>query len=491
MRKINTLLVALCAILVAVSCKDDTATPSYTLHVNKTTLNLSHEAQTSAGADNVFTVETDAPDGWKAAIYSDEAATTPLTASWLSLSASEGIDGASVYLIADELTEHVARKAWILVSAGDKTETIAVTQNAGPFMELDGFLDAEDGAMTVEATVTANVAWTATAEDADGLLESFSPESSDGDVNGTKFTYIFKNGANGEVTFVFKAQPDIEKAVTVNVQSGQPSGTWAKSHIVMTEDGRLIFNDYSKDTERNSIPANVQGLMFQWGSLVGIEMMGEDGYPWGESESKVVFTPEGYTLPSTAYADIPYYDDMTLAAGGTIDNFAGWRYDESKAIGDICRYISDKGWVAGKWRMPTQKEANDTELATPPPPVQNTQMGKAKRVPAVSTDWDGIPITEHYGWQQIPQYYLIGAGVTETSTFEDAGPDVLCLPAGGQLQLNTGMNYRPGLAGKAWTTSVFNAANGYVYGWQWTNAIITSLSGGARTFGNSVRCIAE
>ncbi|MCE9235541.1 hypothetical protein, partial [Bacteroides ovatus] len=68
------------------------------------------------------------------------------------------------------------------------------------------------------------------------------------------------------------------------------------------------------------------------------------------------------------WANIPYISETTGKFGthGTDeDDFAGYDggsntngpgFNASTNKGDICRYISDRGWVQGKWRLPTSDE---------------------------------------------------------------------------------------------------------------------------------------
>ena len=55
---------------------------------------------------------------------------------------------------------------------------------------------------------------------------------------------------------------------------------------------------------------------------------------------------------------------MPSATGEDVDAFEEYSgntgFSESAGVGDICRYISSgpggKGWVEGKWRLPTNAE---------------------------------------------------------------------------------------------------------------------------------------
>ncbi|NDV67127.1 fimbrial protein [Bacteroides sp. 224] len=146
--------------------------------------------------------------------------------------------------------------------------------------------------------------------------------------------------------------------------------SWARSNIVWIEDnsypdgGYLTFAVTSADNI--TIPANSQGLLFQWGSLVAISPASLSGttatytakkYPNGH----IVYSSTGtYTY---AYTSIPYINEITTPFNNTSktdDDFSTYNgntgFNASIGKGDICRYITSKGWVDGNWRLPTQSE---------------------------------------------------------------------------------------------------------------------------------------
>lgn len=130
-------------------------------------------------------------------------------------------------------------------------------------------------------------------------------------------------------------------------------------------------------TGTTALKANVQGVHFRWGGLVGIstdtpEGSGRDYYgnayiTFLDYDKDIVFKPVEYTgsLP-TRWAEIPYLDPTPLTPKGDdvdkmtydafYDKYGPKGYDAEAGKGDICRYISDKGWVEGDWRMPTGRE---------------------------------------------------------------------------------------------------------------------------------------
>lgn len=180
-------------------------------------------------------------------------------------------------------------------------------------------------------------------------------------------------------------------AATVTARAGSKTATcritvcpvqlWARSNIVWIPDadladgGILTFAVFSEDNtpsgrtlavdngegnmkvvEIPSIPADAQGVCFRWGSLVAVSPAGRDF-----SADKVLFSPDGNSYRS--WNVIPYMDN----AEPPFDNFVeseddftsygdGQGFDADEAKGDICRYISARGWVYGNWRLPTAEE---------------------------------------------------------------------------------------------------------------------------------------
>jgi hypothetical protein len=132
---------------------------------------------------------------------------------------------------------------------------------------------------------------------------------------------------------------------------------FAYSNVVL-KDGKLTFAATAADNAE--IPADVQGLYFLWGSLMGINMLPSHPY----TAANVVFIPPGYsgaTPTDNLYSipwnpqgdDLVYYDDNI---GSSQFGYMRAAYDVSAGVGDVCAFISDKGWVKGRWRLPTMKE---------------------------------------------------------------------------------------------------------------------------------------
>jgi hypothetical protein len=122
---------------------------------------------------------------------------------------------------------------------------------------------------------------------------------------------------------------------------------WAYSNIIL-KDGKLTFATTA--AENAEIPANTEGLVFKWGSLIGLNTTGSNLSAF--TPSSVSFIPSEYTgsKPISVYDDVPYASSASQLLS----------YDVAAGTGDICQYISDKGWVKGRWRLPTRAEAQQT-----------------------------------------------------------------------------------------------------------------------------------
>lgn len=230
--------------------------------------------------------------------------------------------------------------------------------------------------------------------------------------------------ASGELTIVFrnKATGAELGQVSVNVTGN----LWARSNIVW-DGSKLTFAVTVADNQ--TIPANVQGVFFKWGSLVAVSPVG------AYSSSQILFTPDNaiYTWDNIPYADgtagkFGSYgmdeDDFEGYDGDTNTSGPGYATTGPNANkGDICRYITDQGWVSGKWRMPTYAEYD--ALINEATPVKNGSF-ISTTVPSGGNNANGF-------WQPASGYWL-GMGAADVSTRGDAqvpGISSVYLSAGG------------------------------------------------------------
>lgn len=164
---------------------------------------------------------------------------------------------------------------------------------------------------------------------------------------------------------------NLQKPVSITFRYTEPAppptpeeivASFARSNIILTNDGRLTFAVSKADNgSPNKIYANYMGMQFKWGSLIGIPPMGTPGkssgnYPPGAK----LFIPAEYTGSARNWQDIPRFVPQTTVDSKRTDAFIAaypnTGYDARTGVGDICRYISDKGWVKGRWRLPNIAE---------------------------------------------------------------------------------------------------------------------------------------
>jgi hypothetical protein len=145
--------------------------------------------------------------------------------------------------------------------------------------------------------------------------------------------------------------------------------------------GQLTFATEPDDTK-----AHYQGLLFRWGSLIGASPSSNSAAPY------ITFRPNEYTTTINAWTDIPYASDGNSDSPSLdqfITTYPVLGYDATTGKGDICRYISDKGWVSGHWRMPTGSEFE--------------ALPTGGNITTVGTSWSAVGGTDVNGVTVIPQ----------------------------------------------------------------------------------------
>ncbi len=294
--------------------------------------------------------------------------------------------------------------------------------------------------------------------------------------------------------------------------------TFAETEADHTENKSVTYNDVSSGSAVNgsvpAIPANVQGLHFRWGSLVGVTSNGTNGTTF--SSSHVVFWPAEHAsqVPATwvfnansnVVGQVPYATGSDIGSNPypsnnpaiwTVDAFAGYPggtgpgFDKANAKGDICRYISDMGWVAGRWRIPTSREIMDLMAETPIYGSNGKVMGT----------WDesyqqinGTGANGQYGYSRIPDVRIVGKGVaggTESqSSLTNPGAAKVLFPAAGYRNGYDGVLFETGYYAHHWEST--QASGGSAYDMDYnstTNYYANNMFG--RGNGFSVRCIME
>ena len=265
---------------------------------------------------------------------------------------------------------------------------------------------------------------------------------------------------------------------------------FARSNIVWdATNNKLTFAVTAADNA--TIPANVQGVFFKWGSLVAISPVGNT-----YAANQILFSPDGTT--NYTWANIPYISETTGKFGthGTDeDDFAGYDggsntngpgFNASTNKGDICRYISDRGWVQGKWRLPTSDE----------------QQALINEVTSVSNNGGfgnitGAPNTGNnaHGFWQVPSGRWLGAGAAADAARNTGkaaelvpGSSSVYFPAGGYRNNSNGNTSNAGNNGFSWSASSNNTAYAY---YLYVNSGNAYWNNHLRDYGFTVRCIRE
>jgi hypothetical protein len=194
-------------------------------------------------------------------------------------------------------------------------------------------------------------------------------------------------------------------------------GQLAYSNVVLI-DGQLTFATTLEETA--VIPQESQGIFFQWGSLVGL-----DPSKSFDAASSVVYMPAGYTGTAiTNWASVPHEPGTASLKS----------YNQYTGVGDVCLYITDQGYVKGKWRMPTIDEWE--EIA----PTNPVHYGSYAAETGNRSD----------GLYQIQSSMLV---YNDEALFTHQSPMSTLLPASGYIQCDEGELMHVGEGGDVWSAS--------------------------------------
>lgn len=292
--------------------------------------------------------------------------------------------------------------------------------------------------------------------------------------------------ATGTATVTVKSVDDDTKFATCAVTVPEAEQKWARSNIVWVVDsskpdgGYLTFAVTSADT--STIPSDSQGVYFTWGSLVATSPVSGSYDP-----SFIVFSPTGTN--NYAFNSIPFLGSETAAPFAnnvvTEDDFATYNgntgFNESAGKGDVCRYISSKGWVTGSWRMPTASEITELIAAGKamwPAPAGQMYTFQNQNVPNTGDN--------PYGRMQMTWGTFFGDGVNVND--DKTNPAVgVGLPACG-YRASYGDQTSSGNYGCYWSSSSQSSTNAHQLD------VSSGGGGGAMTWsspacGMSVRCV--
>ena len=292
----------------------------------------------------------------------------------------------------------------------------------------------------------------------------------------------------------------------VNVPLVGKLDKWARSNIVWdAANSRLTFAVTEGDNA--TIPANSQGVFFKWGSLVAVSPTDYTYAP-----AKILFSINNMKY---AWLAIPYVGNIPAEQIGkwvnddtSEDDFAGYDgftntggpgYAISGANinkGDICRYISDQGWVQGRWRLPTAAEYD--ELLAKVGGYENSvsNLGGFGDYGAVPEGGSNKYGDYNYGfWQPLSGRWL-GAGAAADAARNNSdkvaelapGSSSVYFPAGGQRRDIDGDMNNAGSSSYLWSGSSSSAWDTYSLG---VNTSLAYRYAATRTFGFPVRCVRD
>ncbi|GHT68771.1 hypothetical protein AGMMS50239_34510 [Bacteroidia bacterium] len=127
---------------------------------------------------------------------------------------------------------------------------------------------------------------------------------------------------------------------------------WAGSNIYY--DAALKHLTFADSDDKSK--EQYQGVYFKWGSLTGISPLG--AYVQG---STVTYPMGGEASAAPAWTAISYVTSDPGAHPRDAKYLTETAYDTISGVGDICKYLTERGWApkGKRWRMPTSAEFGD------------------------------------------------------------------------------------------------------------------------------------
>lgn len=299
---------------------------------------------------------------------------------------------------------------------------------------------------------------------------------------------------NGKIVFTAGRLRD-----TLTVRRVPIAEMFARSNVV-SRSGILTFAVVDED----HIPAWSQGVLFKWGSLVA---MASAGNPYAPS-AHVVYCPPGVNTSGwknglEGWDMIPYAHPnfgftTTSRTGDDVDAFKdqpnNTGFDESAGIGDICRYISSgtggKGWVEGKWRLPTYAELKQLhdETATKTVHMGNF-LNMMKVLDANPGNYMNGSFNPESGW--FLGANVTGATATESNMATPPGGTVF-LPAAGQRYPNGDGNVvHTGAYGYYWSSTPYTVDSRYTVNYLFVDKDGIVFYDADRSYAFPIRCIKD
>lgn len=352
-------------------------------------------------------------------------------------------------------------------------------------------------------------AWEARVIDSDAntwlRLAGGQPVTNGTDINGSGLelviSSVFSPGGGrdyvtGQIEFTAGRLRD-----TLTVRRVPIAEMFARSNVVLNS-GVLTFAVTAENNRE--IPAWSQGVFFKWGSLVALAPAGNPYDP----EVQAVYYPS-HLNPSdwkgglAGWDKIPYAHSnfnfsIPSATGEGVDAFEEYSgntgFNESAGVGDICRYISSgpggKGWVEGKWRLPTNAEL---ELLYEETGIKTVSMGGFVNLTAELNRDAGNYLHGNFdpesGW-------FLGAnvaGTTATSDHRAVPPSgTVFLPASGQRYPDgNGDVVHVGAYGYYWASTPYPVNGGYITDYLFIYKSGVDFNAADRSYAFPVRCIKD
>jgi hypothetical protein len=275
---------------------------------------------------------------------------------------------------------------------------------------------------------------------------------------------------------------------------------FANSNIYW-DGSKLTFDAYIDSTANptgyvaNKEQQQKQGVLFKWGSLIGISAPGRAAfynYTW-DNDTASIFVPHDPTNPVTNHSSwtrmtnklasdsakwaagwtaIPYVNDNPVPYG-TNTNYLNTLHNSTAHIsaykGDICHYLDED------YRMPIAAEFGGS----------NAAWDKWTILPhggAESTNAERYLATDYSGRTPLP------VSATRPNYCVTLKVNNMLFPASGTRDSSSARLYDVGFYGDYWSSSASDATRGYHLHFYY-NGLDPVRSGYSRFFGYAVRCV--
>ncbi|MDR1526121.1 MAG: fimbrillin family protein [Dysgonamonadaceae bacterium] len=293
------------------------------------------------------------------------------------------------------------------------------------------------------------------------------------------------------ISIPFSNALEAGKIHTIRVQLVKGFARFASSNIYW-DGSKLTFDTYSSSP--SLISQQKQGVLFKWGSLIGLSAPGKDqvqAYEW--SNDSTIYVPLNPGSPTTdhtsweqttttsaqsrwsgtSYFEIPYVtsDDYTGPSNDRTNNYLTTTYHSSASTaaykGDICKYIN------GAYRMPRSEEFYSAGYWS----------GQAN-ILAYNVNGNH-PSSDIDGTTQLANSGSVNRGIT--LTIATTGIDGLFFPASGWRN-RYGHLYYVSTLGSYWSSTANLTYACTIY---FSRGSLTPMNGPSRSESFSVRCVLQ